>query len=129
MDTDHPPTTTARLLGWLGALALVAFLGVAVGATLADVRYQPSSDEGFYLKYMQEVCDRGPGALPDLFRFYLGDTRAHIFPPPSRVGFVAVSAAWGGLTETTLPALSRLSLASHLALILAVYAFASRWLA
>lgn len=40
---------------------------------------------------------------------------------------MAVSAAWGGLTETTLPALSRLSLASHLALILAVYAFAARW--
>jgi len=127
MDTEQPSTPTARLLGWLGALAIAALLGATVASTLGDVRYQPGSDEGFYLKYMQDVCERGPGALPDLFRYYLGDTRAHIFPPPSRVGFVAVSAAWGALTETTLPALSRLSLASHLALILAVYAFASRW--
>lgn len=127
MDTEQPSSATARLLGWLGALAIATLVGLAVGATLGDVRYQASSDEGFYLKYMQDVCERGPGALPDLFRYYLGDTRAHIFPPPSRVGFVAVSAAWGGLTETTLPALSRLSLASHLALILAAYAFASRW--
>lgn len=127
MDTDQPSTTTARLLGWLAALAIAALVGVSVASTLGEVRYQPGSDEGFYLRYMQEVCERGPGALPDLFRHYLGDTRAHIFPPPSRVGFVAVSAVWGGVTETTLPALSRLSLASHLALILAVYAFSARW--
>lgn len=69
MDTEQPPTATARTLGWLGALALAALLGLAVGATLGDVRYQPASDEGFYLRYMQEVCERGPGALPDLFRY------------------------------------------------------------
>ncbi|MBM3989238.1 MAG: phospholipid carrier-dependent glycosyltransferase [Planctomycetes bacterium] len=127
MDTEQPSTPTARFLGWLGALAIAALIGVSVASTLGSVGYQPSSDEGFYLRYMQAVCERGPSALPDLFRNYLGDTRAHIFPPPSRIGFVAVSAVWGGITETTLPALSRLSLASHLGLIVAVYAFASRW--
>ena len=47
MDTEQAPTSTARLLGWLGALAIAALVGLAVGATLGDVRYQASSDEGF----------------------------------------------------------------------------------
>ena len=49
MDTEQPASATARLLGWLGALAIATLVGLAVGATLGDVRYQASSDEGFYL--------------------------------------------------------------------------------
>jgi hypothetical protein len=127
METSSKPSLSQQLLGWGVALALAVFVGVALARTLGEVRYQPTSDEGYYLKYMRDVGEQGLGAFPDLFRYYLGDARHHIFPPPSRVGFAVVSAAWGVATEASLPALSKLSLASHLLLILAVYGFASRW--
>lgn len=127
METSSKPSLSQQLLGWGAVLALAVFVGVALASTLGDVRYQPTSDEGYYLKYMRDVGEQGLKAFPDLFRYYLGDARHHIFPPPSRVGFAVVSAAWGVATEASLPALSKLSLASHLLLILAVYGFASRW--
>ncbi len=127
MDTVQPSSATARLLGWLGALAIATLVGLGLASTLEVVRYQPGSDEGYYLHYMEQVQQGGLGAFPAQFHFYLGEKRHWIFPPPSRVGFVAVSALWASVRGASLRSLSELSLAAHLALILATFAFASRW--
>ncbi|MFM7298210.1 MAG: glycosyltransferase family 39 protein, partial [Planctomycetota bacterium] len=127
MDTEQPSTPTARLLGWLGALAIAAVVGFALASTLELVRYQPGSDEGYYLHYMEQVSEGGLGAFPAQFHYYLGEERHWIFPPPSRVGFIALSALWATFRDASLRSLSELSLAAHLALVLAMYGFASRW--
>lgn len=127
MDQEAPSSTAARLLGWGAVLVLAVFIGRAVYATLETVQYQPQSDEGYYLRYMTEVGERGLGALPGQFRFYLGNKQNWIFPPPSRVGFTLVCAAWSQIFGASLRSLSYLSLASHLALIVVAYAFAQRW--
>jgi len=106
---------------------LALFIGRALHATLDTVKYQPHVDDGYYLRYMTEVGERGLAALPAQFRFYLSDQRHWIFPPPSRVGFTLVCAAWSKLFGASLRSLSYLSLASHLALIAVSFAFAQRW--
>jgi hypothetical protein len=122
-------SAAVRLAGWAGALALVAIVWSAVLPTLSSVVYMPESDEGYYLRYMRDVSERGLGAIPGQFTFYLGDQRHWIFPPPSRVGFTLACAAWSKLFGSSLQSLSQLSLASHLAMIVLVFAGTRRWLA
>lgn len=127
MDQQASSSTAARWIGWVAVLALIALVWRALLPTLATVQYQPSSDDGYYLRYMREVGEQGLGALPGQFRFYLGDSQHWIFPPPSRVGFTLVCAVWSKLFGASLVALSYLSLASHLAMVAMVYACARRW--
>ncbi len=133
MDREAPSNGVAgtgavtRIGAWAVVIALIVFVWRALLPTLGAVNYQPDSDDGYYLRYMQEVGTKGLGAFPDLFRFYLGDERHWIFPPPSRVGFIAVSALWSRLFGASFTSLSYLSLAAHLALIALTYVFAKRW--
>lgn len=117
----------ARLVGWGAVVALIAGLGVALHGSLDSVQYQPHSDDGYYLRYMQEVAERGLGAVPQQFTFYLSEPRHWIFPPPSRVGFTLACALWSELFGASLRSISLLSLASHLALVAVSFAFALRW--
>lgn len=119
-ERSWPQATFAALA------ALLLCVGWLVGGTLASAPYQPGSDDGFYLKYMSEVATRGWAAFPDQFRWYLSTPSAHIFPPPSRLGFSLASAAWSKLFDASLPSLSKLSLASHLALVAMQFFFARR---
>ncbi len=121
-------SSRGRWLGWVAVAALVSGIGVALRGTLDSVQYQPHSDDGYYLRYMQEVAERGLGAVPGQFTFYLSEPRHWIFPPPSRVGFTLVCALWGELFGVSLRTISLLSLASHLALVVVSFAFAQRWL-
>lgn len=129
MDQADLSSPRARLMGWGAVLLLVVLIGRALYATLDTVLYQPHSDDGYYLRYMSEVAERGLGALPAQFRFYLSSEQHWIFPPPSRVGFTLVCAAWSQLFGASLRSLSYLSLGSHLALIVVTFAFTQRWFA
>lgn len=121
-EGSRPHATFAALA------ALLLCVGWLVAGTLAGVTYQPDSDDGFYLKYMREVATRGWAAFPEQFRWYLSTPSAHIFPPPSRLGFSLASAGWSKLFDASLPSLSKLSLASHLALVATQLIFARRHL-
>jgi 4-amino-4-deoxy-L-arabinose transferase-like glycosyltransferase len=112
---------------WLGLVALLLCAGRIAAARLDEVVYQPGSDDGYYLRYLREVVEGGLGALPGQFRFYLGDQRHWIFPPPSRIGFTLVSALFARVDGVRLETLSHLSVASFLALVAVQFVFARRW--
>ena len=111
------------------AVLLVLFLAflawILLGSMGAAVR-EPNSDDGFYLRYMQTVGQGGLGALPGLFEQWNATQKSWIHPPPSRIGFIAVSALWGKAFGATFASLQHLSLASHLLLCVVSFLFARR---
>jgi 4-amino-4-deoxy-L-arabinose transferase-like glycosyltransferase len=127
MSGKEPPNRAASI-GTFALAALVAAVWGLLTPTLDRVGYQPLSDDGYYLRYMQELVDKGPAAFPDQFQFYLGDQKHWIFPSPSRMGFTIVSALFALVFGASLSTLSYVSLASHLALIVVTFVFTRRWL-
>jgi 4-amino-4-deoxy-L-arabinose transferase-like glycosyltransferase len=105
------------------ALALLATILVrSLGAAMRE----PTADDGYYLRYMQAVGAEGLSAFPRLFDEWNATPKDWIFPPPSRVGFIVVTALWSTLFGATYQALQHLSLASHLMLVAANWLFARR---
>src|SRR5688572_26132713 len=105
-DTVATPGSASGRAAWAPWVLAVLLVLVAtlLVASLPTVPYHPESDEGFYLRYMKTVADEGPGALPGLFRWYVEDPAHFNYPPPSRIGFVAVTALWGKLFGSSLAA-------------------------
>jgi 4-amino-4-deoxy-L-arabinose transferase-like glycosyltransferase len=105
------------------ALALLAAILVrSLGAAPSDA----SSDDGYYLRYMERVGSQGLVAFPKLFEQWNGNEDHWKYPPPSRIGFVVASALWSKLFGASLVSLQKLSLASHLLLVALNYLFARR---
>jgi 4-amino-4-deoxy-L-arabinose transferase-like glycosyltransferase len=124
-DTDAALARFARFAPAIFALALVLAMVVIV-RSLPSTPVSPHSDDGFYLKFMQRVHDEGLAAFPKLFREWNGDPHDWIYPPPSRVGFVVVSALWASFFGASFASLQELSMASFVASSIATYLFARR---
>jgi 4-amino-4-deoxy-L-arabinose transferase-like glycosyltransferase len=123
---DPEPTRSTRVL-----CAIFLALGVALLAWILQSSMQaavraPNADDGYYLRYMQRVRADGLAAFPGLFDEWNATPKDWIYPPPSRVGFIVVSALWAALFGATIHALQLLSLASHLLLCFVNYFFARR---
>ncbi len=102
--------------GWLLLLPLAVAAGLVV-PTLGQVRYQPGADEGYYLRYASRIADEGLGVFPRLFQEHMRDARNAYFPPPLRIGGLAVSAAWVSWFGGSFRAISILSLVCFLLLL------------
>ncbi|HEV8112675.1 MAG TPA: glycosyltransferase family 39 protein [Planctomycetota bacterium] len=125
---DPATTRSTRVLcAVLLALAVVLLAWILQGSMQAAVR-APNADDGYYLRYMQRVRESGLSAFPSLFDEWNATPKDWIYPPPSRVGFIVVSALWARLFGATIHALQLLSLASHLLLCVVNYVFARRHL-
>jgi 4-amino-4-deoxy-L-arabinose transferase-like glycosyltransferase len=123
---ETTPTRAERLLcPALFALALGLLAWILLSSFSSAVR-DPTSDDGYYLSYMQSVHANGLRVFPALFEKWNATRADWIFPPPSRVGFIVVSALWAGIFGASLTALQHLSFASHLLLCVVNYAFARR---
>ena len=129
------PETSARAPSRVGRLLPPAIFGVALVLlawilvrSLSSAVRDEHSDDGYYLRYMTAVRQGGLSAFPGLFEWWNGSKETWIFPPPSRIGFVVVSALWSNLFGTNFEALQSLSLASHLVLCVVNYAFARKHL-
>lgn len=109
----------------LFALAL-AIATALVARSLSHAVVDPKSDDGYYLAYMRSVHEQGLGVLPKLFANWNADPHAWIYPPPSRVGFVVVSALWASIFGVSYASLQYLSLASYVAGALVTYVYARR---
>jgi 4-amino-4-deoxy-L-arabinose transferase-like glycosyltransferase len=109
----------------LFAAALVLAV-LVIQSSFSAATLDPASDDGYYLKYMQSVHEHGLGVLPKLFDDWNANRQHWIYPPPSRVGFIAVSALWAAMFGASLTALQYLSVASFLAGAVATYLFAAR---
>ncbi|HEV8113974.1 MAG TPA: glycosyltransferase family 39 protein [Planctomycetota bacterium] len=120
--TKSPPAWLAPGLFVLALALLARILLASFGAAVRDV----TSDDGYYLHYMQAVQQGGLSAFPRLFDQWNATTAAWIYPPPSRIGFIVVSALWANPFGASLESLQHLSFASHLALCVVNYAFARR---
>jgi 4-amino-4-deoxy-L-arabinose transferase-like glycosyltransferase len=108
------------------ALLLAGLASWLLARSLGNVPYEEKSDDGYYLAYAQTVAQQGPAAFPKLFTSWNGDAGNWIYPSPLRIAFVCVSALWVRVFGATLPALSWLSIVSHLAWILLTAFFARR---
>jgi 4-amino-4-deoxy-L-arabinose transferase-like glycosyltransferase len=123
---DAAPTRSVRIAcAVLFGLSFALLAWILHGSMGAAVR-EPSSDDGYYLRYMQTVGREGFRAIPGLFEQWNATQKSWIYPPPSRVGFIAVSAIWGRIFGATYHSLQYLSLASHLLLCVVNYLFARR---
>ena len=119
--------TRARVVvGWLFAALLTGAVCARLAPTIATIAFQPGADEGWYRYFMQRAAADGASVLPELTREWLADPATHIFPNPSRAGFILLSAAWSKLFGQGFEALAYLSLASHAALVLVQFGFARR---
>ena len=125
---EREASRAERLLPPLLFAGALFLLGWILSGSLAAAVKDEHSDDGYYLNYMAQVHARGLRAFPSLFEQWNGSKEHWIFPPPSRIGFIAASAVWAGLFGASFGALQMLSLASHLLLCVANYAFARRHL-
>lgn len=123
---EDTSTRAKRLLGpGLLALALGVLAWILLRSFHAAVR-DTTSDDGYYLHYMRTVHEGGLSTFPRLFEEWNTSRSAWIFPPPSRLAFIVVSALWAGIFGASLHSLQTLSFASHLLLCVVNYAFARR---
>ena len=126
--TERDPQGAARLVPpavfGVALLLLAWFLVRSLPSAVTD----EGSDDGYYLRYMTAVRQQGLSAFPSLFEQWNAAKEAWIFPPPSRVGFVVVSALWAGIFGAGFDALHSLSLASFLVLCAVNYGFARKHL-
>jgi len=122
------PSGAARFLPpALFGVALV-LLGWILVRSLSSAVTDEGSDDGYYLRYMTAVRQRGLSVFPSLFEQWNAAKEAWIFPPPSRTGFVVVSALWAAIFGASFDALHSLSLASFLVLCAVNYGFARKHL-
>jgi 4-amino-4-deoxy-L-arabinose transferase-like glycosyltransferase len=123
---EREPSRAERWLPpaiFAAALLLLAWI---LHGSLASAVKDERSDDGYYLYYMTSVRQQGLSVFPSLFETWNATKESWIFPPPSRVGFIVVSALWAGIFGASFDALQYLSLASFLALCVVNYAFARR---
>jgi 4-amino-4-deoxy-L-arabinose transferase-like glycosyltransferase len=107
------------------AIALAIAAALVVGS-LASAPHDARGDGHFYLQYMQQVHEHGLSVFPSLFDHWNGDAGSWDSPPPSRIGFIVVSAVSAAVFGPTIDALQYLSIAAYLAGSIANYAFARR---
>jgi 4-amino-4-deoxy-L-arabinose transferase-like glycosyltransferase len=110
----------------LAFAAVLALATAIVVASLPSAVVDASSDDGYYLAYMKSVHESGLSVFPKLFDAWNADEHAWIYPPPSRVGFIAASAAWAAVFGASFSALQWLSIAAYVAGSIATYFFARR---
>ena len=114
---------------WLPYTLFVLMLGGLLWLLLAHIGtavHDTRSDDFYYLNYMTAVSRHGPSVWPSLFEQWNSVEQHWIYPPPSRVGFIAVSALWAKLFGASFMSLSWLSMCSHVVLVLVNYTFARR---
>src|SRR5689334_18502069 len=125
--TDTESLTDGRRLASRILLGLaLAFVAWAVASHFPPVPAKAKGDDQYYLRYLQVVSTDGLSALPGLFERWNSSRVDSIFPPPSRVGYILTSVAWGKLVGADYRSLQTLSLACFLLLCVVNYAFARR---
>jgi hypothetical protein len=105
------------------AMALIVWILVD---SMPPALEKPKGDDSYYLHYMDTVASQGPAAFPRLVEHWNSTPVDWRFPPPTRVGFVGISAVWGWLFGTTYRSLQSLSLASFVLLCVLNYVFVRR---
>jgi 4-amino-4-deoxy-L-arabinose transferase-like glycosyltransferase len=127
--TSEPSRERAPFPAALPPIVFALALGLATWVlfvTFGDTNHEARGDGRFYLHYMQTVHERGLSVFPALFREWNADPSSWIFPPPSRVGFIVLSAGWAGIFGVSIVALQYLSIAAHLSSCVVNYVFARR---
>lgn len=136
MNLEAEPTADRTwlryALGFAFVLALVAWIAIQA---LPSAPHALRSDDGYYLHYVLNVGEHGVDIFPELFDAWNRNDLVAKFalnrptwdhPPPWRIGFILVAAAWAKLFGASLASLSWLSTISHLAWSLVNWAFARR---
>src|SRR5580765_4972934 len=126
-QTDSVSLTNGRRLASRVLLGLaLAFVAWAVASHFPPVPARARGDDQYYLRYLQVVSTDGLSAFPGLFAKWNASQVDRIFPPPSRIGYILTSVAWGKLVGADYRSLQTLSLACFLLLCVLNYAFARR---
>lgn len=126
-QTDSVSLTNGRRLASRVLLGLaLAFVAWAVASHFPPVPARARGDDQYYLRYLQVVSADGLSAFPGLFAKWNASQVDRIFPPPSRLGYILTSVAWGKLVGADYRSLQTLSLACFLLLCVLNYAFARR---
>jgi 4-amino-4-deoxy-L-arabinose transferase-like glycosyltransferase len=110
--TGDPMNARLHAGGFAVVLGLIVWVLLP---SLDSAPYSPTSDDGYYLHFMDVVSREGVSAFPELFAAWNANPRDWLYPPPLRIGFIIASAGWAKLFGASLEALSWLSFGSHLA--------------
>jgi 4-amino-4-deoxy-L-arabinose transferase-like glycosyltransferase len=124
-----PSVSESRATRFLPPILFASALALAAWTVLASLPDAPQAldaDPGFYLHYMRRIRADGLSAFPALFDEWNTDMDSWICPPPSRIGYIVVSALWGAVFGTNAVVLQYLSIAAYLANAIVNYLFARR---
>ncbi|MET0411667.1 MAG: glycosyltransferase family 39 protein [Polyangiaceae bacterium] len=129
---DPSAVAASRRQGHLRAACTIAFLllltllATIIARSLDSVFYSPTSDDGYYLRYMTAINHDGLSVFPSLFQAWNETPRDWLHPPPTRLVYMTASAALSLLLGTEITTLSWVSLLSHLGWTTITWFFARR---
>ena len=89
-------------------------------------RFIKDADEGYYFKFADIIAEKGISAFPPLIKSYAIDTQAHLYPPPSRVGHILLTALWFKIFGASFINLAKFSFFCYTLFILACFYFSKK---
>ncbi len=85
--------------------------------------FMKRADEGYYFIFASRVAERGLSQFPALIKSYASNTELHLYPPPSRVGHILLTALWLKLFGYSFVNLARFSFFCYVLFILVCFYF------
>jgi hypothetical protein len=89
-------------------------------------RFAKGADEGYYFKFADIIAEKGISAFPPLIKSYAIDTQAHLYPPPSRVGHILLTALWFKIFGASFISLAKFSFFCYILFILVCFYFSKK---
>lgn len=107
----------------IAVLLLIICVSVLILPSIRDVEFAEKADEGYYLRYADEISTHGLTEFRNLFTQYIENKSHWFFPNPLRIGFFLVASAWINIFDKSFFALSYLSFLCYLLFIITNFHF------
>ena len=89
--------------------------------------FYKSADEGYYFRFASIIAEKGISQFPFLIKYYTDNDMAYLYPIPSRVGHVLLTASWFKLFGTSFVSLAKFSFFCYLLFVLACFYFSRKF--
>jgi len=110
------------------ALCLILFSVFTVFYTTpGEDSFAKQADEGYYFMYAKTIKDMGIGQFPILLKHYLSNKVVQLFPHPSRIGHILMTALWFEIFPNTFLSLARFSFFCFILFLIISFFFAKKY--